>query len=377
MDESAVRRHLADLSVVILTRNRSRYLQGVIKYWSQWPVTLILLDGSDCPVDESLLEAGEAKLVGFSAVPINERLKYAASRIDTPFACLHGDDDFTLARGAAQMIAWMKGNPEITCVASDVVLFSEDRACYVEPAGRTLISPNPKQRLLEHFSDYRFSYFYGIQRSKQLSIALSAVAAATDCAEFRKYPNAAAGYELGMEVCGAALGPLIHSPSVLLLKRVGNESRSAEKQGSNEWLEDVEAQDAVQAWQSILSHHLTPHLEVPLQTVDHWMTEALGLFCQDVKAKTALDGKTALIGKIATALRPKNNLELEFNSPNRTRLTLRVHIWTFHVLRSTFRAFMKMIGQPRTGVSKISEIDRVDPLDLQDVVLILDGTFEN
>jgi len=89
MDDFEVRQHLADLTVVVFTRNRLGYLQGVVKYWSRWPVSLIVLDGSDQPVDKESLDAGEARLVLHSEIPINDRFRFAASRLDTPFACLH------------------------------------------------------------------------------------------------------------------------------------------------------------------------------------------------------------------------------------------------------------------------------------------------
>ena len=376
MDDLEVRQLLADLTVVILTRNRPGYLQGVVKYWASWPVSLIVLDGSDRPVDELLLDAGEANLIGYSAVPINDRLNFAASRIDTPFACLHSDDDFTLARGAAKAIAWLQANPEITCVASDVLLFSEDRTSGLGPPGRTVISVEPDQRMAVHFSDYRFAYFYGIQRSRQLSIALTAVAAATDCPEFIGYPNVAAGYELGIEICGAALGRLSNSPDVLLLKRVGNESRTAENQESNEWLEDPKAQSAVRAWRLILAHYLAPHLDVSEVTVDGWIAEALSLFCKlcqrDTLEQQKRERSKNLVGKVARVLKPKNSML--YDSRPATRLAHIAHAISYQAIRVTFRATMKTIGRPRPkALTLLSKLDRAD---LQDVVSILDGNFD-
>jgi len=377
MDDFEVRQHLADLTVVVYSRNRLGYLHGVVKYWSRWPVSVIVLDGSDQPVDKESFDAGEARLILHSEISINGRFSFAASQLDTPFACLHSDDDFTLARGAAQTIAWLKANPEISCVASDVLVFTESRESAGVDSGRSVMSEEPGQRLAEHFSDYRFSYFYGIQWASHLSIALNAVVEATACREFVEYPDDAAGYELGMEICGAALGRLSKSPDVLLLKRVGNEDRVAGGQRSNEWLEDPNAQLAVRAWRSILSQHLAPHLDDSESTVDSQIAEAMRLFCQQEKIKEQERARTLqLISAIARFLKPKSNTTRETQSSTLTSLLHRSHTFSFRALRGTYRASMKALFRPRPNVFTISELGCADPLDLQDVITILDGNYD-
>jgi hypothetical protein len=346
MDDFEVRQHPTDLTVVVFSRNRLGYMQGVVKYWSRWRVSLIVLDGSDQPVDKESLNAGEARLTLRSEIPINDRFNFA------------------LARGAAQTIAWLKVNLEIACVASDVLVFTESRESVGVDSGRSVMSDGPGQRLAEHFPDYRFSYFYGIQRASQLSIALNAVVEATACREFVEYPDDAAGYELGMEICGAALGRLSKSPDVLLLKRVGNEDRVAGGQRSNEWLEDPNAQLAVRAWRSILSQHLAPHLDDSESTVDSQIAEAMRLFCRQEKIKEQERARTLqLISAIARFLKPKSNTTRETPSSTLTSLLHRSHAFSFRTLRGTYRASMKVLGRPRTNVFTISELGRADPLD--------------
>ena len=373
MNDLEIRQQLAKLTVVVLTVNRPGYLRGVIKYWSQWPVTLLILDGSDQPVEAASLRAGEARLILHSEIPISGRFRFAASQLDTPYACLHSDDDFTLARGAAQTISWMNDKPEISCVASDVFMFSEDRTGNLWHPGRTLTSRMPNERIAEHLAHYRFSYFYGIQRSNQLSIALDAVAAATGCQEFIEYPNIAAGYELGIEICGAALGQLSNWPDVLLLKRVGNETRGSAGQYAYEWLGDFEAQSAVRAWRSILSQHLAPHLDSSEAAVDRWLDEAFILYCQSSQQNNFVQQKSGdMVSKFARALMPKG--EMFHNSRPSTRFVHRAHNVGFQALRGLFRKFMKILGKPRPSVSTL---DVANPLDLLDVVSILDDNLDS
>ena len=376
MDDLESRQQLADLTVVVLTRNRPAYLLEVIKYWSRWPVTLLVLDGSDHPVEAASLYAGEARLILHSEISTSGRFGFAASRLNTPFACLHSDDDFTLARGAAQTIRWIKDNPEISCVASDVFMFSEDRTGFLWKHGRTVMSPVPNERVAGHFADYRFSYFYGIQRSKQLSIALSAVAAATECPEFIEYPSFAVGYEVGIEICGAALGQLSNWPDVLLLKRVGNETRWAWEQESHEWLEDPNAQAALRAWRSILSQHLAPHLNVSEAVVDGWITEAMQLYCRGVTAKGNEGANLpGLVNSFSRALRPKSKKTDGPTAIASTRFVYNTQAFAFGALRGTYRASMKILGRPRRNHYLYSGLDRADPRDVKDVADILDKKY--
>jgi hypothetical protein len=244
-------------------------------------------------------------------------------------------------------------------------------------SGYSLTSDEPGQRLIVHFSDYRSSYFYGIQRAEQLSVALNTVVAGTGCREYVDHPNWVAGYELGVEICGAALGRLSNSSDVLHLRRVGNKkSETVQDQGTDKWLKGPESQMAVRAWRSSLSQHLARHLDVPEMTVDGWIAEAMTLYCRQEAIKEGRRRKTTrLIVDYCRSLKPKTNVVGDPKVKALIRLVRSARTIAFRALRWVYRAFMKVIGRPRLDVYTIQELARADRRDLDEVIAILDPNY--
>ncbi len=366
---------LRDLTVVIFTRNRLNSLRGVVKYWSQWPVSLLILDGSDEPIQPDFLDLGIARAEVYSALDIGERFLFAASNIKTNFACLHSDDDFTIARGAARAIEWLGNNPDYICVSSDVQLFDSKLSTCSAPPGKWVTADTPRNRLVEHLSDYRFSYFYGIQRTPPLCAALKAVNAATNAPAFIAYPNSSIGYELGLEICGATLGRLAKSPEVLLLKQVGNESPWAGSQIPKDWLEDPRAQAAVFAWRSALSSEMSTQIGCNADTLDDWIVQALNRYCEEADAQLASKSLGfRLVRSIAMWLRPSVFFEeaTHTSSSGRIGLVRSAHHMTYTALRSGFRGFTRHLGLIRDPMTEDFFSTNADPLDLLEIKSILE-----
>jgi glycosyltransferase domain-containing protein len=364
---------LRELTVVVLSHNRPRMLQGIVDYWSNWPVSILILDGSDEPVSEQSLGTRTASISVFAAADINERLLHAASNISTPFACLQADDDFNLARGTARAIKWLQQNPDYTCVSSDVQLFDAELNSWSAPPGRTVVADTPHDRIVEHFTDYRFSYFYGIQRAPALCAAMQAVRAATLEPDYVAHPHGAAG-ELGLEICGAALGKLGLSPEILLLKRVGNESAYVESQSSNQWLEDRGAHAAVRAWRRALSKELSPHVGCHESTVDGWIGEAMDQFCRREGEKMgSVPLGQRLLQSIAMRIRPVNAKVTRGSSEGAKRWQTNAHHTVYGALRSAFRTIQSRVGFLGTPKKKGLDGSKIDDADLAEVKVILDA----
>lgn len=234
--------------------------------------------------------------------------------------------------------------------------FGATRSGYIQRA-RSITDPSPAARLMDHFSDYRFSYFYGIQRTQNLSAALSAVAEAVSCPELKAYRKGVCGIELGIEICGAALGGLTNSSDVLLLKSSGDLSLNSERQSSKEWLEDPNAQSAVRAWRYILSQHLATHLNMSVGEADAAIEEALMAFCIQANQKQTFEGE--MRRRLQESIREASDI-------------LRPHRHLYWGLRGIFRLMMRIVGRPRPNRVDILKLDRCDALDVQDVITTLD-----
>jgi glycosyltransferase domain-containing protein len=371
-DQCKYNQMLEDLTVVIITRNRPEALRGIVKYWSKWPVSLLILDGSDIPINRESLEIGVARAKFYSAPNKGERFFFAASAIETSFACLHSDDDFTLARGAARAIEWLGNNPDYICVSSDVQLFDSKLSTRSAPPGKWITSDTPQARIMDHLSDYRFSYYYGIQRTSSLCAALKAVNAATSEPAFIANPNDSIGYELGLEICCAALGRLGNSPEVILLKQIGNESRDAESQTPSEWLADPRTQAAVRAWRSALSREMSALIGCNEKSFDEWIAQALNRYSEvvdeELKAKSF---GMRLVRSIAMSVRPHVLFQTTQTPSRRKKVVRRLHFTIYFTLRLGFRALTQHLGLIKNLMTGDLNSTNADPLDLQDVNSLL------
>ena len=102
--------YLADLeriSIVILSRSRPDFLLRQVAAWAGLPTRVIIMDGSDYPLEEKAREfiAGTANVeYRHRPVGIAERLREVSGFLVTPFTVLLGDDEFFLASGLVAAI---------------------------------------------------------------------------------------------------------------------------------------------------------------------------------------------------------------------------------------------------------------------------------
>ncbi len=80
------------------------------------------------------------------------------------------------------------------------------------------------------------------------------------------------------------------------------------------------------------------------------------------------------VSAVAPALKPKNNTPLDSHAW--TRIAHASSTFVYRARPGAFRASLKVIGRPRPYVFSISELDRVDPRELQYVITILDGNVD-
>jgi len=80
-----------DLTVLIFSRNRENYLTNLINYLSVLDVKVLILDGSDHPMN--LDKKKYSRIDKWDSVSLRSRLSIASSLIDTRFTCILGDDD--------------------------------------------------------------------------------------------------------------------------------------------------------------------------------------------------------------------------------------------------------------------------------------------
>lgn len=363
--------------MIVPTRNRPSNLKRIIKYWGKWPVTIIVLDGSDSPQTARDFELSEATLVVHADVDFAARIAWCASQLSTPYACLQPDDDFVLCRGTAQAIEWLDNNPDFVAYASDGQFFTPDYRFTTSAQGRWLRSSDPRVRLLEHFKNYSWSYVYAIHRSNELRQTLRAVADSISTSQYLESPHSVAG-ELAFEICGSLLGPIGCGSTVMFLKAVGNQSDylHSATQRWDEWLQDPKSESAVSSWSSTLSTRLAPTLGRPASEINQWILSALNLQLdiqlQVTSHKPGVKDGVRVVpvpldfaGRISFFLRPRSHTSSDHRVGLAKRLIRKAHRLAFRLVRATFRTMATMGGRP-VGKLPDSDWNWGDPDDMAD-----------
>jgi glycosyltransferase domain-containing protein len=184
-----------DLTVVIMTYNRSRYARRSIAFHERQNQQALVIDGSDYSA-LSVQEQSELQSVRYFHVrePFHKRLAMAGSLIETPFVILQGDDDFLLKSGLESCCNVLRHCPEASSVCG-IPLFQrrlDNGKWHVFPwtsgtppldwDNASIFDSRPIDRLKRHFTPYCPTSMYGVMRK-------SAFAQITSSASRLAIPN--------------------------------------------------------------------------------------------------------------------------------------------------------------------------------------------
>ena len=97
---------LEKLTIVIFSYNRHKYLKRTIKYWSNYNVQLLVLDGSDSRLIDDCISSKNIKYV-YDPVSLYSRLLNSADYINTEFMILGCDDEFYFPSALSECIKFL------------------------------------------------------------------------------------------------------------------------------------------------------------------------------------------------------------------------------------------------------------------------------
>jgi len=161
-----------DLSVIIPTYNRPKYILRSAKYWQNSNFTVHITDGSYTRNDAlaTLFKDTNINYI-WSPISLHQRLHNVSSIIDTPFSVMCGDDEFLLLSSLSKIITTLKQDERLVAccgqcatfnVTSQNVLYKRE---YSHFQNRQNLSDDVPTRILSHFHNYTPSNIYGVIQS--------------------------------------------------------------------------------------------------------------------------------------------------------------------------------------------------------------------
>jgi glycosyltransferase domain-containing protein len=204
-----------NLTIVIPTYNRHKYLLRSIHYWSNYDVNVLVIDGGDSKLDQLYLSSLSPN-ISYHYVPIGflKRLEIASNLIKTKYCILLGDDEFFIPSALNSAIKALEKDSELVAccgqsvnfwpgkiaswTSKDVVLLSH--ISYPERKGYLISQNTPYKRMLEHMTDYSPTSIYSVIRTPDWKKVVSIIA--------KKEFNAYGIFELQFEMAIAYLGKI-------------------------------------------------------------------------------------------------------------------------------------------------------------------------
>ena len=177
---------LENLTLVMPTYKRQRYALRNMHYWSNTAVTLRVLDGSDTPIENRMLDSfGDNVIYKHDSRSLDERIEGVLSEVDTKYIALIGDDEFYIISAVESCINELERDDSIVSCCGCCIGFNVDKnASKVYgwlPYGYRLIGYNetmhdsPEERLGGHMQNYLPTLLYGITRSHPWKAAFKVV----------------------------------------------------------------------------------------------------------------------------------------------------------------------------------------------------------
>lgn len=166
---------LSQLTVVVPSYERQEFLLRQIVYWKDTEVNLIIVDGSEQGLEDLILShiSKRANVTYIhSHTSFAQRLKLAASKLDTKYAVLLGDDEFFLKTGLVAVLDQLEGNPDIeACIGQTRKFHIRDSGITYEEEGYPNINYHIQQdrvaeRLNAAMRDYTAATCYAVIRSE-------------------------------------------------------------------------------------------------------------------------------------------------------------------------------------------------------------------
>lgn len=276
---------LAELTLIIPTRNRQRYALRGMRFWSGFPLTVHMLDGSDTPIaDHDLASVAPNVTYHHLPIPITRRLQRGADLIATPFALLGTDDEFYVPSSLASCVGELSKQADlVSCIgrclgfqtaAGETAAWPQ----YAQMADYAVPQDNGLDRMLFHMATYRPSSMYSVMRSA----AWKRVIGILDAQEFRDAGISELQFELG----AAYLGKSKVIRELMWLRSSENDRTwdTPDEVRLWQWWDDEDHRPERVALVELIAAHLAQEGMHSIPQLQAAIDAALGAYAQGVRA---------------------------------------------------------------------------------------------
>lgn len=163
---------LAELTVVIPTFSRRKYLERTVAFVTQFPFARIIVVDGTPGIDAKDFFASKFPSVDYqhSEVGFVGRVVSTFDRVETKYVALWGDDEFWLPSFQANAIEFLNHNEDYSLCIGLAVRFNTSRAltlhdCYPGLRDLEALAGSSRERLLRRFELYPWGGLWGVCRT--------------------------------------------------------------------------------------------------------------------------------------------------------------------------------------------------------------------
>jgi glycosyltransferase domain-containing protein len=168
---------LEKLTILIFSYNRHKYLKRTIKYWSNYNIKLLVIDGSDVKLEESFLDTKNIKYI-YDQRSLYDRLLSSIDYIDSEFIILSCDDEFYLPSALSACVEFLLKEPSFFSCGGRSIGFGTSNdgkkifGCeqYSKFRNLCLDDSNVLKRMHSHFNNYVPAHMYSVMRFNKWKI---------------------------------------------------------------------------------------------------------------------------------------------------------------------------------------------------------------
>lgn len=161
---------LEALTVVILTYNRHNYIEEILGFWSEYPVNLVVVDGTENPFG-GLLPKERCRYVHLPASRY-QRMEKAAEMVETPFVIQACDDELYSPSALASAVRFLRCDSRYASCLGEAVGFRVENddavwcPTYPDLRDGNPFEEDPSIRAIRHLGNYRYpAYYYSVNRT--------------------------------------------------------------------------------------------------------------------------------------------------------------------------------------------------------------------